>query len=399
MQDDWTINDRLTLNLGVRYDVILNAFANEVEFLPFLEGDRPNDTDNIQPRVGFAYKLDDRTVLRGGVGRYYGDTQTNMLSFTYSFAAARQRRVRERRPGRLLQESLQRAEADARPGAAPLLLRATATSPDACCAPRSELAPYPGYDMDRIPNSWQGSVRIPAPAHATTLAVEMDYVQTNTRNEKTITGNINLASTRRRARTCPYANRATRPFPDWGIIGMTPHSGWSDYHGLQMAFTKRFSDRWQASGNYLLSKIDDSLPNPVSGLAGLVPFEVAPDLGEDYGAVGNRPAPPRDAQRDLGRPWGFQVSGLYFYGSGERQQLNPGNTDPRDLGSTGDYPNRRRVNGDLVPRNSLRRPSIHRVDCVSSSGFRSARASGSTASSKCSTSSTGSTRRASRPTS
>ena len=29
-QDDWRISDRLTLNLGVRYDLSLNAWANEI---------------------------------------------------------------------------------------------------------------------------------------------------------------------------------------------------------------------------------------------------------------------------------------------------------------------------------------------------------------------------------
>ena len=359
-QDDWMINDRLTLNLGVRYDVILNAFANEVEFLPFLEGDRPNDTNNIQPRVGFAYKWDDRTVIRGGFGRYYGDTQSNALSFTYSFAALAnveypndgradffRNPFNGPKPTRDQGLTLFCSENGNRPGC---LLRAA-----------SELAPYSGYDMDRIPNSWQGSVGFQRQIRDD-LAVEMDYVRTNTRNEKTITGNINLSYDAATGLNLPYGNRATRPFPNWGIIGMTPHSGWSDYHGLQMAVTKRFSDRWQASGNYLLSSINDSLPNPVSGLTGLVPFDVAPDLGEDYG-------PSETDQRHratLNAIWdvraGFQVSGLYFYGSGERQQLNPGNTDPRDLGNTGDYPNRRRVNNELVARNSLRRPSIHRVD-------------------------------------
>jgi hypothetical protein len=194
------------------------------------------------------------------------------------------------------------------------------------------------------------------------LAFEVDYVQTNTRNEKTITGNINLSYDERTGLNLPYSNRATRPFPNFGIIGMTPHAGWSDYYGLQTAVTKRFSNRWQASANYLLSKISDSLPNPVSGLTGLVPFDVAPDLGEDYG-------PSETDQRHratLNAIWdvmgGFQVSGLYFYASGERQQLNPGNTDARDLGATGDYPNRRRTPTDIVPRNSLRRPAMHRVD-------------------------------------
>ena len=38
---------------------------------PFIEAGRPNDTNNVQPRVGFAYSLNDRTVLRGGTGLYF----------------------------------------------------------------------------------------------------------------------------------------------------------------------------------------------------------------------------------------------------------------------------------------------------------------------------------------
>ena len=359
-QDDWMISDRLTLNLGLRYDVIMNAFANEVEFLPFLQGDRPNDTDNFQPRLGFAYKWDEQTVFRGGFGRYYGDTQSNALSFTYSFAALAN--VEYTNDGR--------ADFFRNPFNGPKPSRDTAlgrfcsengNQPGCLLRSASELAPYDGYGMDKIPNSWQTSVGMQRQLRDD-LAVEIDYVQTNTRNEKTITGNINLAYDQRTGLNLPYSNRATRPFPNYGIIGMTPHSGWSDYRGVQTAFTKRFGNRWQASGNYLLSKINDSLPNPVSGLGGLVPFDVAPDLGEDYG-------PSETDQRHRGTLnaiWdvrgGFQMSGLYFYASGERQQLNPGNTDARDLGATGDYPNRRRTSTDIVPRNSLRRPAIHRVD-------------------------------------
>ena len=359
-QDDWQINDRLTLNLGLRYDVILNAFANDVEFLPFLQGGRPNDTNNIQPRVGFAYSLDDRTVLRGGVGRYYGDTQSNALSFTYSFSQlANVEYTNDGRP-----DFATNPFGGAKPTRDQALLRfcsENGNQPGCLLRSASELAPYAGYDMDKIPNSWQGSFGFQRQINDV-MAFEMDYVQTNTRNEKTITGNINLAYDPATGLNLPYSNRATRPFPEWGIIGMTPHSGWSDYRGLQMAFTKRFSNRWQASANYLLSKLNDSKPNPVSGLTGLVPFEVAPDLGEDYG-------PGETDQRHratFNAIWevygGFQVSGLYFYGSGMRLQLNPGNTDTRDLGATGDYPNRRRANGDIVPRNSLAGPNHHRFD-------------------------------------
>jgi hypothetical protein len=44
-------------------------------------------------------------------------------------------------------------------------------------------------------------------------------------------------------------------------------------HSLQTAFTKRFSDRWQASATYTLSGLWDALPAPH------VPFNVAPDIG------------------------------------------------------------------------------------------------------------------------
>jgi hypothetical protein len=360
VQDDWQVTDRLTLNLGVRYDIIANAWANEVEFLPFLEADRPNDSDNIQPRFGFAFQLDDRTVLRGGGGRYYGDTQTNALSFTYSFAAiALVEYPNDGRP-----DFFRNPFGGPKPSRDEALLSfCSENGNQQGCLLRaaSELAPYPGYGMDEIPNSWQGSFGVQRQLRDD-LAVEADYVQTNTRNEKTITGNINLSFDPATGLNLPYSNRSTRPFPDWGIIGMTPHAGWSDYHGLQFAVTKRMSNRWQASGNYLLSQIKDSKPNPVAGLTGLVPFDVAPDLGEDYG-----PAETDQRHRAVFNgiwdvAYGFQVSGLYFFASGESQQITPGTTDLRDLGDDGDYPNRLRASGEIIPRNSLKGPDMHRVD-------------------------------------
>ena len=80
VQDDWRIGGRLTVNLGLRYDLIWNAFAQNVEFPPFEMPDRPQDANNVQPRVGFAYQLSDRTVIRGGTGLYYNDIlNTNVL--------------------------------------------------------------------------------------------------------------------------------------------------------------------------------------------------------------------------------------------------------------------------------------------------------------------------------
>ncbi|MCP5116500.1 MAG: TonB-dependent receptor, partial [bacterium] len=95
IQDDWRLNDRLTLNFGFRYSVNLpwvekgdriamwdeDTDPNNPQFVtpdPSLgwDGRAMEDTDwtNFAPRFGFAYRLKENTVLRGGYGIFYGNT-------------------------------------------------------------------------------------------------------------------------------------------------------------------------------------------------------------------------------------------------------------------------------------------------------------------------------------
>ena len=105
VQDSWRASDKLTLDLGVRYDLV-TGFANvqdgNVVFDELQAAGRAGvfqsstfpcpcpgyedfgkeskeDTNNIAPRLGFIYdvKADGRMIVRGGVGRYYDFAFTN----------------------------------------------------------------------------------------------------------------------------------------------------------------------------------------------------------------------------------------------------------------------------------------------------------------------------------
>jgi hypothetical protein len=94
--DNWQVNRKLTINYGLRYELptvpyTVNGNATElnpqqtalVPANPPVRGFRltfPQHKD-WAPRFGFAYRLRDTTVIRGGFGIYYNPNQTNSQTF------------------------------------------------------------------------------------------------------------------------------------------------------------------------------------------------------------------------------------------------------------------------------------------------------------------------------
>jgi Carboxypeptidase regulatory-like domain/TonB-dependent Receptor Plug Domain len=81
IQDNWKATPRLTLELGLRYDFEslpspgANLTSATGSFVPYAGlTNHPSDRNNFGPRIGFSWDVFGKgnTVLRGGVGMYYG---------------------------------------------------------------------------------------------------------------------------------------------------------------------------------------------------------------------------------------------------------------------------------------------------------------------------------------
>ena len=99
LQDDWRMTPRLTLNLGVRYE--LNTVVHEKDGLMgnfdpirgMVQTNNPynGDHNNFSPRIGFAYDIfgNGKTVLRGGAGILYEQLSFDVMNGEGNFLGLR----------------------------------------------------------------------------------------------------------------------------------------------------------------------------------------------------------------------------------------------------------------------------------------------------------------------
>ncbi len=343
----------------------------------------PLDTDNVVPRVGFAYSLNDRTVIRGGAGKYYA-WLINQVAHPIRFANV-QRVLSTLYDGRAdfavnpWNGPLPRAEdleqvfcnVNFVPGCIRRALGQTIAPPDARERPtaiRHRLA-CSGSSATR----WVSTSTIPSPGSARTAW--SNY-------------NINLSFNPATGLNYPFTDISRRPYHDWAA-GTDGHLRRPQQlpRPARSSLTKRLSNSWQGSATYTLSALRDGIPNPWSGVMNPVPFTVQATARSGIRIGGHRPAAPSGVQRHLAdglwvpveRPVLLRIGAALRHHL-RRRRAGTGGTVGSDSGAPGERRGRR----DARETESRGSRSIEST-CDSRSGLHCSGARGSTASRKCST--------------
>jgi len=290
LQDDWKVNARLSLNLGVRYDFYgfpYDTRGRLVNFLPeqFRQGTPaapaappngfvqaaggtlagvpevsktlvPSDRNNISPRVGFALRLNDvgSVVLRGGYGIYYDRfsaryANTQLLNYPY-FALA------VGLPG-ILRTFANPFIPVPQPGAFPL----TPTIP----SPLSPLSPMIGVPISGLfadpelstPYVQQYNTNVQWEVFKDYL-LEVGYVGSKgTKLLQVITLNQPVYNRAANVFVAPLGPALSTQKMTAGGMQQAQTSSNSRYNSLQISMTKRFSDGLQFLAAYTLGKSQD----------------------------------------------------------------------------------------------------------------------------------------------
>ena len=373
--DRWAVNDRLTLNYGVRYDLDWGAHAPRgiVDRDIFIDNGQDNgnfgfksdvrDLNDVSPRFGFAYDVQGtgRLVIRGGSGLYYSTPDSGSV---YSHQLSNQQ----------ISGSW---DYDGKPGFMEDPRRGvTAEQMLACNDPTQCVVTLPPQVVNvrardfANPYTWQNTIGFQQQLGPTT-AFDVDLVQWIWYDD------------RRRRDVNLFFDPDTgynkdprvfgRPNPDYGAVRYSSSDGRREYWALANSLTRRLHNNLQAGGVYTLMFQYDDTRN-IGG---------DPDNPFDRDAEWARSS---EFQRHTLRayaiyqlPGQISLSGAYFYGSGNyfntrhpsapygkpsrnnRLNLGPPVTIPEAARDRYDGPSVIGT-GEVVPRNALRGFGLHRVD-------------------------------------
>jgi len=245
-QDDFRVMPRLTLNLGLRYE--LTTVPYEVnDKATFLAGplstslDRTTPFDpnhlNFAPRFGFAWDVsgNGKTALRGGFGMYYDQILLNQFLNLFDRQPPNWRTVR------LTTGTI--------PFPNPLDIIATVNP---LISPQTVVS-----DDFQTPYMYQYNLTVQREV-ASNLSVSLGYVGSIGKHLiQRFDGNTPIPQIQADGSLFTPAGAARRN-PTWGGLQTRRLAGFSTYNGLQLSVNRRFAQGFQVQGTYTFSKSLDT---------------------------------------------------------------------------------------------------------------------------------------------
>ena len=350
VQDEWKVLSNLTLDIGLRYEMLYKAFNNHITFdgrerlRELIDPASRHDNNNWGPRFGLAWDVtrDNRTVVRLATGRYYGNVFAGTLRNEIN--ALLQSSVNIRNP----------------------------SYPD----PYGGLSPQAFVTASATPNVSVTSDRIEQPESTAlnlglsrelrpNLAVHVDAVYSTGKKANQI-ANVNT----------PDPVTGLRPRPTWGNINEYRAAGTSDYRAMYLRLDRRFANRYQYLVSYTLASDKDRAAGGVT-----VVDVYHPEYDDGYGLQDRRHtvvasgAVMLPMEITLGAVWNYRstrpfsaVAGVDLNRDGAVTDYVPGTT--RDVFNRGDNAQElalvnawRAQNGRApIPESQLMTDEFKRVD-------------------------------------
>lgn len=340
-QDDWRPTDRLSLTLGLRYDFItpaLEAENRQSNFVPDGSGRlifasdgsleqrglvRP-DWNNVAPRLGAAYQLNTRTVVRGGFGVFY-----NLFDRVGS-----EDQIALNVPG-LVNNSLASSAATGpvfllRTGFPTGFLNVPDLDPAAGQLARLRIRAVDQNAPKSTTYQFSGGVERELGAQ---VVLSADVVGALGRNLASL---VNLNQR--------LNGNGPRPYPLFGFIEWRAQNSQSSYKGLELGLRKRMSQGYSLGVGYTLSESRDwgaehlgaqGSPSFPQDARNLEAWEGPSDYDTRHRFGGNFIV---ELPFGEGKPWatqgiskavlgGWTVAGIYAFGSGRPFTVRQGTND------------------------------------------------------------------------
>jgi len=255
-QDDWRVSNRLTLNLGVRYDMQRVAQPTTKNPSPQLAAAGidtskiPIDKNNFAPRVGLAWRPvsnSDRFVVRAGYGIFFARTPSIMVGTAHSNNGLNVQTITF--TGNAVPTYPNKF--DSMPAGA------TAPLPTIFVFDKNYVSPYTQQGNLAVEYGLSNDVSVTV----TYLGVRGVHLQRShdlnvgipTDTPITVAGE---------GRTLVYKRFSTaRPFTAFDRLIAFESTANAIYHGMTVQVNKRYSRNIQLSGAYTWSKVIDDVPD------------------------------------------------------------------------------------------------------------------------------------------